>query len=119
MKTVRYAFWVIVAVCLILIGLANRDIITVNALPQGLANLLGLSSQINLPIFVVIFLGFGGGLLVGFLWEWLREYKIRAESGRKSRELDALRREVIKLRGVTDSKGKADDVLALLEAPAR
>ena len=78
MKTLRYAFWAIVALCLILVGLANRGLVTVRAMPSALSDLLGLSPDVQLPLFVVIFLGVGAGLLIGFLWEWVREFRLRA-----------------------------------------
>ena len=61
--------------------------------------------------------GVGAGLLIGFLWEWVREHRIRADSRAKSREVDALRREVEDLRG-SRAEG-SDDVLALLDGPGR
>jgi uncharacterized integral membrane protein len=115
MKTIRYAFWAIVGVCLILIGLANRDIVTVHAMPGALADLLGLSPDIQLPLFVVIFLGVGAGLMIGFLWEWVREYRIRADARSKAREVESLRREVNQLRGAAAGAKHEDDILALLE----
>lgn len=115
MKTIRYAFWAIVGLCLILIGLANRGVVTVRAMPQPMADLLSISPDIQLPLFVVIFLGVGAGLLIGFLWEWLREYRMRAEARVKARELEALRREVRQLRGAAVGAKSEDDVLALLE----
>ncbi len=115
MKTIRYAFWAIAGLCLIIIGLANRDAVTVRAMPQALADMLGLSPDIQLPLFIVIFIGVGFGLLIGFLWEWVREHRVRSDSRAKSRELDALRREVQKLRGEAVGAKDSDDVLALLE----
>ncbi|SFR33781.1 Protein of unknown function [Yoonia tamlensis] len=115
MKTIRYAFWAIAALCLIVIGLANRDVVTVRAMPKALADLLGLSPDVQLPLYIVIFLGVGVGLLIGFLWEWVREHRIRAQSRAKSRELDGLRREVQKLRGEAVGAKDSDDVLAILE----
>ncbi|MCG3267781.1 LapA family protein [Yoonia sp. I 8.24] len=115
MKTIRYAFWAIAGLCLIIIGLANRDAVTVRAMPQALADVLGLSPDIQLPLFIVIFIGVGVGLLIGFLWEWVREHRTRSDSRAKSRELDALRREVKKLRGEAVGAKDSDDVLALLE----
>jgi hypothetical protein len=53
------------------------------------------------------------GLIIGFVWEWMREYKHRAEATRKSREVRKLEREVTKLKG-EKHEGK-DEVLALLE----
>lgn len=118
MKTIVYAFWAIVGLCLILVGLANRGIVTVRAMPEALAGLFGLSPDIDLPLFVVIFLSVGAGLLIGFLWEWVREHRIRAESRARAREVDALRREVASLRA-EKARDDGDEVLALLDAPAR
>ena len=115
MKTIRYTFWAVVGLCLILIGLANRDIVTVRAMPEALGELLGLSPDIQLPMFIVIFLGVGAGLLIGFLWEWVREYRIRADARGKSREVESLRRELAQLRGASGGDAGGDDVLALLE----
>lgn len=115
MKTIRYAFWAIVGLCLILIGLANRDFVTVRAMPEALGDLLGLDPDIGLPLFVVIFISVGAGLMIGFLWEWVREHRIRSEARSKSREVDSLRREVEQLRGAAAGAKGEDDVLALLE----
>jgi uncharacterized integral membrane protein len=114
MKTIRYAFWAIVGLCLILVGLANRGVVTVRAMPEALFDLLGISPDVQLPLFMVIFAGVAAGLLIGFLWEWVREHRIRAEGRAKAREVEALRREVAALKSEKTSGG--DDVLTLLEA---
>ena len=115
MKTLLYAFWAIVGLCLVLVGLANRGIVTVRAMPEALGNLFGLSPDVDLPLFVVIFAGVAGGLLIGFLWEWVREHRMRAEARGKAREVESLRREVDQLRGAAAGAKSDDDVLALLE----
>lgn len=121
MKTIRYAFWAIVALCLILIGLANRDPVTLHAMPQGFADLLSgilqrdVSTTVEVPLFLAIFIGVAIGLFIGFLWEWLRETRIRAHGRTKEREANALRREVAELR--SKNSGEGDDILALLDAP--
>ncbi|WP_322891549.1 MULTISPECIES: LapA family protein [unclassified Yoonia] len=115
MKTIRYAFWAIVALCLILIGLANRDPVTVRAMPAWLSDLLGIAPDVTLPLFVVIFIGVGAGLAIGFLWEWVREYRIRADARAKSREVEALRQELQQMRTASVGAKSDDDVLALLE----
>lgn len=112
MKTLRYAFWAIVALILILVGLANRGMVTLRAMPTAFSDLLGISPDIQMPLFVAIFLGVGVGLLLGFVWEWIREYKERAEGRAKAREVEALRRELASLKAANAPKG--DDVLALL-----
>lgn len=114
MKTFRYAFWAIVALCLVLIGLANRGMVTVRAMPEAFSDLLGIAPDVQLPLFIVIFAGIAAGLLIGLLWEWVREYRQRAEGRAKSREVEALRREIATLKNKSVDKG--DDVLALLEA---
>ena len=120
MKTLRAAFWAIVAICLVIVGLANRGMVTVRAMPEALADLFGISPDVSLPLFFVIFLGVGAGLAIGFLWEWVREHRIRAEARARAREVESLRREVARLRSETGSAETGDDVLALLDAkPAR
>ena len=114
MKILRYAFWVIVAVCLIIIGLANRGMVTVQAMPDAIAGLFGASRNVTVPLFVVIFAGFALGLLVGFVWEWLREHAQRAEARAKTAEIARLHRELGRMQ-VEKSVGK-DEVLALLDA---
>jgi uncharacterized membrane protein len=81
-----------------------------------LADLLGISPDIQLPLFAAIFIGVGLGLLIGFTWEWLREHRIRSHGRTKEREANALRQEIADLRAKTGEG--ADDVLALLDGPA-
>lgn len=114
MKTIRYAFWAVVGICLIIVGLANRGEVTLRAMPEVFGNLIGVSPDITLPLYVVIFLGVAAGLLIGFFWEWLREGRIRAEAREKGREVIRLEREVGRLR-TSKTEGK-DEVLALLES---
>lgn len=115
MKTIRYSFWAIVGLCLILIGLANRDFVTLRAMPEAMGDLLGLSPDVQLPLFVVLFIGVGAGLMIGFLWEWVREHRMRADARGKTREVETLRREVQQLRGAAAEAKGQDDVLALLD----
>lgn len=114
---IRYAFWGIVAVCLIIVGIANRGFVTLRALPEGLAELIGVSPDIEMPLFVVIFLGVAAGLLIGFFWEWLREHKHRSAARKSAREVALLEREVGRLK--TEKHEGKDDVLALLEGSGR
>ncbi len=113
MKYILYTFWGLVGICLILVGIANRDIVTVRAMPEMIASPFGISPDIELPLFMVIFAGVGLGLLIGFLWEWVREHRIRAESRAKSREVAELQRQIDRM---TDEKHKGkDDIIALLD----
>lgn len=113
MSIIRYAFWGAVGICLIVVGLANRGEVTLRALPDGVADLFGLSPTIDLPLFSVIFMGVAAGLLIGFFWEWIREWKHRAEARDRGKEVTLLKREVRRLKAERDV-GK-DEVLAILE----
>ena len=113
MKNIRSGFWAIVGLVLILVGLANRDFATVRAMPPALADMLGLSPDVSLPMFIIIFISVGVGLLIGFLWEWLREHRLRVDGRQQKREVSKLRREMDALK--TKHVGPKDDVLALLD----
>lgn len=113
MKYIRYTFWAIVAICLVIVGMANRGIVTLRAMPEVLAGPLGISPDIELPLFMAIFVGVAIGLMIGFLWEWVREHNVRADARAKAREVDALRREVNSLKD-QKHEGK-DEIVALLD----
>ena len=109
----RLAVLGLIALLLFVVALANRAAVSLKLLPDDIANLLGRNWQIDLPLFVVVFAGVALGLLIGFLWEWLREHKHRADVSVKSRELARMERELAALR---DAKGQPqDEVLALLD----
>lgn len=113
MRYIRYAILVAIAICLITVALANRDLVTLNLLPGELSLPIGYAASISLPLFIVIFGGILAGLLLGFICEWLREHKHRADAAAQRREKERLAKEVAQIKTTTTS-GK-DDVLALLE----
>jgi len=114
-RYLRYILVFLLGVCLLTVALANRAPVTLRALPDDLSALVGFGGQIEVPMFLVIFGGIAAGLLIGFVWEWLREYKHRAAVNTKSREVSKLERELAVLR---DTKGAPrDEVLAILERP--
>lgn len=113
MRYFRYAFLAALGLVLITIALANRNDVAIKLLPTDLASFLGFQYAAELPLFIVIFLGIVGGLFIGFVWEWIREYRQRAEATRIRRELNRLKAEVARLK--KDTGEHKDDVLALLE----
>ena len=113
MKYIRYLILAAIGVALIAVALANRAMVTLTLLPEGLADVVGLNATVDLPLFAVIFAGVVAGVIIGFIWEWLREHKHRSEAGRKTREVGKLEREVKKLKG--DKHEGKDEVLALLD----
>lgn len=113
MRYIRYAFLGSLAVVLIAVALANRDVVTLTLLPGAVSDLLGLNHSIHLPLFAVIFGAIVVGVIVGFVWEWLREHRHRADKTKAQKELHKTQREVRRLKG--REAEKKDEVLTLLE----
>ncbi|MCK0149679.1 LapA family protein [Marivita sp. S6314] len=113
MRYIRYAFLAVLAIALVSVALANRGMVTLKLLPSGLSDMVGMNRSIELPMFIVIFGGIIAGLLIGFVWEWLREHKHRAEAAQKRAEVKKLERELRRTKAERD-KDK-DEVLALLD----
>jgi lipopolysaccharide assembly protein A len=114
-KSLRYLVLVALAIVLLTVAMANRGLVSVQVLPTDMAAFLGLDLQADVPLFVVLFGGIVAGLLIGFVWEWLRETKHRTTASTKTREVSRLERELAVLRD--EKQGPQDDVLALLERP--
>ena len=71
------------------------------------------SGKIPLPLYAVMFGGIIAGILIGFVWEWVREHKHRAVASSRTKEVARLERELAVMR---DTKPEQqDDVLALLD----
>lgn len=113
MRYIRYASIAVFGIALVLIALANRQMVSVQILPPELSGVAALNPTHQVPLFVVIFGGILAGLVIGFIWEWIREAKERAEATRMRRELAALRAEVKSLKG--EKHKDKDEVLALLD----
>lgn len=112
-RYLRYIFLAGLALVLLTVALANRAPVQVRLLPDDLAALTGLTWAVEAPLFLIIFAGILAGVLIGFVWEWFREMRIRTDARGKSREVARLERELAVMRD-TVSVPK-DDVLALLE----
>ena len=113
MRYLRYLVFGSIAVGLVIVALANRGEVSLTLMPLALGNLIGFNLQFQIPLFTVIFLGVMAGLLIGFVWEWLREMKHRTAAKTEHRQVVRLEREVSKLKCGTAKE--QDDVLALLE----
>lgn len=114
-RSLRYLFLAALGLVLLTVALANRAPVTLKALPEDLAAFTGFASQIELPLFMVIFGGIIAGLLIGFVWEWFREMKHRSTASRKTREVARLERELAVMK---DSQSvPKDDILAILDKP--
>lgn len=114
MRYLRYAFLLILTVLLIVIAFANRDPVTLRLLPDDLDRFWSFGRVLELPLFLVIFAAIVAGVVIGFIWEWLREHRIRADGARAAREKVRLEREIGRLKG-SQPDNSGDEVLRLLD----
>lgn len=112
-RYLKFAFLAVVGLVLFTFALANKDRVTLRLVPDEAKGLLPFTNDWSVPLFVVLLGGVLLGLLIGFVWEWFREYRQRAEAARQSKRLAQLEAQVKALRD-KDGDGK-DDVLALIE----
>ncbi|RNF34228.1 LapA family protein [Paracoccus methylarcula] len=115
MRFLRLLFIVLLAIILVAVALANRGIVTLNAFPANLGQYLGGRWSIELPLFLVIFLAVAFGMLMGLIWEYLREAHVRREARNRSAEVARLEREVGSLR--ERHANPRDEVLAIIDKP--
>ncbi len=109
----RIALIAVLAILLVAVALANRGAVTVRLLPESLGSFLGITWSLQIPLFLVILGAAAIGLLIGFVWEWVREHRFRSVAVKSQKEAIKLRAEVETLR----EKPK-DDVVALLDRKA-
>lgn len=113
MRYVRYLCIATFAVALVAVALANRSVVSLQVLPTEISGMFAVNPSVQLPLFVVILGSILAGLLVGFVWEWIREFGDRAEAAKQAREMRRLQREIDRLK--TEKHEGEDEVLALLD----
>lgn len=109
----KYLVLMVLALGIVTLSLANRGPMTLQLLPEDLAAFVGYNRTVELPVFLVILIGVAVGLLIGFIWEWLREYRHRAEAARARAEAKRLESQLS--REKRPAKREGEDVLALLD----
>ncbi len=110
MRYIRYLIFAVFMLVLVLLAIANRGVVGVALLPEGLPYADDFALEV--PLFAIIFASIGVGLFLGYFLEYFREYKYRRQAAVKNREAAALAAEVAKLKKSNGSD--EDDVLALL-----
>ncbi|MEN8709007.1 MAG: LapA family protein [Paracoccaceae bacterium] len=111
MRYLKYALLALVTIAILVVSLANRDVVTLVLFPNGLAGPIGFNLSVNLPLFIVIFISVAAGLILGIILEWVREYRFRAEGARSKKELRRAHKE---LKSDTP-KDPAREILDLVE----
>ncbi|MFV0245611.1 MAG: LapA family protein [Qingshengfaniella sp.] len=113
MRTIKYLILALIALALVIIGFANRQVVTLTLLPPDLVPFTKFNYALDLPLYVVAFGFMVLGFVLGEVFEWLREAKYRSQAARERRERAVLAAEVKKLQN--DKNMHKDDVLALIE----
>lgn len=111
MRVIKLILLIVILIAIVVLAIANRDMVTLELLPSGLAYLLP-GASVELPLFIVIVASILVGMIIGYLFEYLREYKHRRLASRKIKEANDLNRENERLRRETNKP--KDDVLALV-----
>lgn len=122
MRYIRYFFLGVILLILVTVAFANRQVVSLTILPQALEPFIGLNAivgPIALPLYMVVFGGVAVGLVLGFIWEWIRESKHRRDASQQRRSKAKAETEVKKMKA-RQNAGR-DEVLVLVEetAPAR
>lgn len=115
MKLVRYALLAVVLALCVTVAMANRDPVTLALWPDTVTAFMGFGYSLTLPLFVMVGGAVGLGLLMGLVWEWLRERGQRVEGAKARRELDRVRAGAVPTQPATGAAtAPRDQVLAIL-----
>ena len=114
-RWIKAGFLAVLALVLLSIGLANRDPVELRLMHTEISAFAGFNYSITLPLYLIVFLCIGFGVMIGFVWEWIRESRMRAEASRQRGEARQLKRQVDDLRAKKAKDEGKDEVLALLE----
>jgi len=109
----RMLFLFALALVLLTLAAANRAPVSVALLPPEMERFMALGRTAELPLFLVIFAAMLAGLLLGFVWEWLRAARQRDETRVLRQKLGALERDLSRQGNGKD--GAHDEVLRLLD----
>jgi Lipopolysaccharide assembly protein A domain len=106
-KLITAVVLVPLAILIVMFALANREIITISFDPFDAAN---PAAVVKLPLFIIIFVLLGLGVLVGGIAAWLGQHRWRV----RARKAEAQARE---LRAELDAQRSRPGVPATLEHP--
>ncbi|GIX12444.1 MAG: hypothetical protein KatS3mg118_0403 [Paracoccaceae bacterium] len=111
MRYLRYALLGIILIVVVVLAVANREMVELRLMPDALAFIYQRS--LRMPLFLVLLLTLLLGVALGYVLEWGREMRQRREAAEAKRTIARLQREVEELRRKA-GEGQ-DDVLALLD----
>ncbi|MEM1382887.1 MAG: LapA family protein [Pseudomonadota bacterium] len=108
LRLIKIVILLAIAAALVVLGVANMAPVDLQLLPQGLGD--ARYSLPGVPLSLVILAAFVLGVVVGELWEYVREGKHRRKVGQSEREISRLRQEV---QGLKRRLGDDEDLLKI------
>lgn len=116
MRTIKIILLAVLAVALVVLALANSQMVELRLLPVELGAYLGIDISVRLPMFLVLTGAVLVGLIIGFLWEYIREHKHRAAARVERREKEQMKREIDRLPAETrPAREPGDDIVAIID----
>jgi len=118
MKVLRYLVLAVLLGGAVMVAFANRAPVTLALWPDWVSAFVGTGYSVTAPLFAVIGVAVGLGLVIGLVWEWLRERGYRAEAAALRHEVDRLRAQLpasARGAGASAAPSARDDVLAILD----
>ncbi len=118
LRYLRYLFFALVGVVLLSLALSNRTPVPVRLVPEPVTELAGFGGGVEMPLFLVILAAVAAGVLLGFVWEWLRTMRQRGAAKATTRRVARLERELAVMKDSSSVPG-GDEVLAILDRGRR
>lgn len=116
MKYLRYALLALVLILCVTVALANRAPVTLALWPDTVSAFLGFGYSVTLPLFVIVVGAVGLGLVLGLVWEWIREHGQRKDAAQAKRDLQRVQAQqgIVPAQQAKANKPR-DQVLAILD----
>lgn len=108
LRTLKMIVLVVLAAILVLFGVLNMERVEVEILPEGLIHTIFPSTQAydfgaTMPLALLILICVFAGIVLGYLFEWVREHKHRRTAKVKKREAAELHAENRQLKRQLDN----------------
>lgn len=113
MRFLSYTLVTLTTLVVIVLSVANRQLVRVNLIPDFTAYGVPAAPAHEVPLFAVALLCGTLGFIAGAAREYLRESRLRREAKKRRRELGALQREVDALKGAQEKPVEDEDLLLL------
>ena len=113
MNYLKFLIWTLVGLILILFALSNNQTVEIHVLPDSFGGSSGLEANYSLPLFVILYAILTLGLILGILFEFLRERKHRVNLKQAHKDIKLLQSEMEKLK--SSNLGSDSEILNLID----